>query len=357
MSEVRIAELCAGYGEEVVLDGVTLDLASGTLTAVLGPSGCGKSTLLRSLAGLLPARSGSITIDGRLVASAGSHVPPERRRVGLVPQEAALFPHRSVARNIAFGLPRGRGRESRVAELVELVGLQGLEHRLPYELSGGERHRTALARALAPGPDVLLLDEPFSALDAGLRIVLRAQVREVLRAAGTTALLVTHDQTEALSIADKVAIMLDGRVRQTGSPVEVYERPATLAVAEFIGECDVLAGTWRDGRVMCALGQLHAVADGGPLADGTGAAVMVRPEQVRMDAGGRPGAKAVVRDVEYFGHDALVKLQLEDDAALGAVVPGAVVHARMTASGVPLRGARVSLTVRGQAVAFPPDGP
>lgn len=377
MSEVRLEGVVAGYGDGRVLDGVDLHLAEGSLTAVLGASGCGKSTVLRALAGLLPIDAGRIDIAGRTVAAPGVHVPAERRRVGLVPQDAALFPHRDVARNVAFGLRRGPGRAERVAELVGLVGLDGLERRFPHELSGGQRHRVALARALAPRPDVLLLDEPFSALDAGLRAGLRAQVRDVLRSSGTTALLVTHDQTEALSMADSVAVMTDGRMAQVGTPEEVYRRPVTPTVAAFVGDAVLLGGRWSQGRVRCALGEV--AAEGGAVgSDGAWVRVLVRPEQILLRAvgpgeasDGRPAPVAVVRAVDFYGHDADVELELVGGLArlAGAVglaggpehEPGpdpgdgdrVRVRARTASEDLPARGSLVRLEVTGAAVVFP----
>jgi iron(III) transport system ATP-binding protein len=381
VSTVRVSGVVAGYAREDVLQGLDLVLGEGTLTAVLGASGCGKSTVLRAVAGLLRLRSGTVEIGGRLVAGAGVHVPPERRRVGLVPQDAALFPHRDVVSNVAFGLRRDPHRRDRVNELVRLVGLEGLERRMPYELSGGQRHRVALARALAPRPAVMLLDEPFAALDANLRVELRAQVRDVLRAAGTTALLVTHDQTEALSMADQVAVMAGGRVAQAGTPQEVYSRPVSPTVATFVGDAVLLPGRWRAGRVRCALGELDAVGGAvGP--DGSRVQVLLRPEQLRVRAvekgaegaagptvpAGHPAPVAVVRAVDFYGHDAELELELLGGFArlAGAVgVPGGVgtserlaledvvrLRARTSSQRLPDRGALVRIDVLGPAVVF-----
>lgn len=381
MSEVRITDVVAGYTEAVVLDHLSLDLPEGSLTAVLGASGCGKSTVLRALAGLLPIRGGSIRIGGRVVAGPGVHVPPERRSVGLVPQDAALFPHRDVASNIAFGLRRDPRRRERVAELVALVGLAGLERRMPFELSGGQRHRVALARALAPRPAVLLLDEPFAALDANLRVELRAQVRDVLTAAGTTALLVTHDQTEALSMADQVAVMAAGRIMQAGTPQEVYRRPVSAAVATFVGDAVLLPGRWAAGRVRTALGILDAV-DGARGADGDVVQVLLRPEQIQVRPTGPgprgamtgyPAPLAMVRALDFYGHDAELELDLLGGVAAlsgaigvaggspaeGEVRPEAVagrLRARTSSSLLPARGDLVRVAVSGAVVVFPADG-
>ena len=228
---------------------VALTVDSGELLALLGPSGCGKTTTLRLIAGFERVDAGTIEIDGEVVASRSVHVQPERRRVGMVFQEYALFPHVSVLANIEFGLRRmaAADKEVRTKEILDLTGLVGLEQRMPHELSGGQQQRVALARALAPRPALILLDEPFSNLDASLRARVRAEVREILRAANTTAVFVTHDQEEALSLVDQVAVMLDGSVEQVASPHELYTNPANRAVAEFIGDANFLARCWPRG--------------------------------------------------------------------------------------------------------------
>ncbi|HVK21719.1 MAG TPA: ABC transporter ATP-binding protein [Actinokineospora sp.] len=301
MTELTITALTAGYGATRVLRGVDLTVPSGSLAAVLGPSGCGKTTLLRVVAGFLRPTGGEVHLGGRVVTT----VPPERRRATVVPQEGALFPHLSVGANVGYGLPRA-GREDRVAEMLSLIGLDGYAKRRPAELSGGQQQRVALARALAPKPDLVLLDEPFSALDAGLRADLRADVRRVLRAAGTTALLVTHDQDEALSMADLVAVMRDGLVVQAGPPEEVYTRPVDLAVATFVGEAVLLPAV--------ASGQT-ATSDLGPVeltdtATGPGT-VMIRPEQLLPRTDG-PGVAARVLHTSFHGHDATITLRAGD---------------------------------------------
>lgn len=344
--------LCAGYpgpGRDVmpVLHDVDLVVPEGELLAVLGPSGCGKTTLLRVLAGLMGATAGRVELAGRRVVDGPHGVPPERRRVGLVPQDASLFPHLDVAENIGFGLdpkrirlPFGRRRAvpERVAELLQLVGIPELAHRMPSELSGGQAQRVALARALAPEPDLVLLDEPFSALDAALRTRLRTDVRDILRDSGATGLLVTHDQDEALSTADRIAVLDAGRIVQCGTPEEVYARPATAWVAQFVGTCSLLRG--RVGRaegapldtgaaagattVSCALGTTSAPTGAGALAGSakaesgqseTPVLVMVRPEQVRLAPAGEAGAPATVTSVEYSGHSTMYHMFLDGPGA------------------------------------------
>jgi iron(III) transport system ATP-binding protein len=275
----RTLNLTKRFGAVTAVDGVELDVRRGEFLAVLGPSGCGKTTLLRLVAGFERADGGGIEIGERVVAGPRRHVPPEERRIGMVFQESALFPHLDVAGNIGFGLPR-RNREARIAELVALVGLAGLQRRMPHELSGGQQQRVALARALAPDPALILLDEPFSSLDATLRSQLRGDVREILRSAGATTLFVTHDQGEALEISDRVAVMRAGRIEQVSTPDELYLRPVNRFVAGFVGEANLLPGEVRHGEVQTLVGRFRAGS--GSLADGARAEVLLRPEQLHM---------------------------------------------------------------------------
>jgi iron(III) transport system ATP-binding protein len=291
------------FGRTRAVDGASIRVGHGELVALLGPSGSGKTTLLRVIAGFERPDAGRVAIGGRPVTGNGTWVEPERRRIGMVFQEGALFPHLTVAGNVGFG---ASARE-RVAECLELVGLTGRTGSYPHELSGGERQRVALARALAADPEVVLLDEPFASLDAGLREALRQEVVEILRTAGTSALLVTHDQAEALSLAGTVAVMRAGRVVQVGTPEEIYERPGSRWLAEFLGEADVLPGTARGGVVECELGRFGAPAEL------TGAVeVVVRPESVAIGSGParEPTAQAVVVARSFYGHDQLVHLEL-----------------------------------------------
>ncbi|MFI0486596.1 ABC transporter ATP-binding protein [Actinomadura sp. 9N215] len=324
MTDLRIKELTKVYGPDrggrttpgtprsstgtTVLDGLSLDVPSGSLAAVLGPSGCGKTTLLRVIAGFLRADAGTVTVGGRTLTAPETHVPPERRRIGIVPQEGALFPHLSVARNVAFGVTDRSGRRRRAEEMLELVGLAGYGGRMPHELSGGQQQRVALARALAPEPTLVLLDEPFNALDSALRAGVRADVRAALRATGATAVLVTHDQQEALSVADLVAVIHEGRVAQCGAPQEVYSRPASPWVAGFVGDAVLLPGTASNGTATTALGTIELRAPAEAPGDGT---VILRPEQLRLTepTGTTPGG--TVTDVRYYGHDAMITLSVE----------------------------------------------
>ncbi|MGI9051353.1 MAG: ABC transporter ATP-binding protein, partial [Ilumatobacteraceae bacterium] len=297
----------AGRRPVRALRGVDLDVDAGGVVAVLGPSGCGKTTLLRLLAGFDRPDAGTIRIADDEVAGNGRFVPPERRHVGIVAQEGALFPHLDVAGNIGFGLNgcSRRERAQRVGALLELVGLTGYQHRRPHELSGGQQQRVAVARALAPEPAVILLDEPFAALDTTLRAAMRADVAAVLAAAGATAVLVTHDQTEALGMAGSVAVMREGQIVQRATPEVLYRHPVDLATATFTGDVVVLPGTVRAGTVSCALGRMPVADRSTPDGDGQ---VMLRPEQIVLDFGG--AIDAVVDDLRFEGHDALVHLRL-----------------------------------------------
>ncbi|MER6913444.1 ABC transporter ATP-binding protein [Streptomyces sp. NPDC000594] len=320
MTGLRVTAVTTSYGQGVrVLDGLDLTVPEGELAAVLGPSGCGKTTLLRIIAGFLTPDAGEIVLGGRTVSGPGVQVPPEHRGVGIVAQEGALFPHMDVTRNVAFGL-RGTGRterRARAAEMLELVGLGGYGSRMPHELSGGQQQRVALARALAPRPALVLLDEPFNALDSALRAGLRSDIRTALRAAGTTALLVTHDQEEALSSADRIAVIRDGGVVQTGTPQEIYTRPADPWVATFVGEAVLLPATVDAGHAVTALGPIP-LSDTPPEGSRAGT-VALRPEQLRLVPASEASAtRARVTEVRYHGHDALVLL---DADGVGTPVP------------------------------------
>ena len=305
MTAVACRRLAKAFGPVRAVDGVDLDVPEGRVCALLGPSGCGKTTVLRLIAGFERPDAGEVRAGDRLLAGPQTFIAPERRRLGMVFQDYALFPHLTVAGNVAYGLGRGERRGGRVEELLTLVGLEGLGDRRPHELSGGQQQRVALARALAAAPAVVLLDEPFSNLDAALRVHVRGEVRAILLAAGVTALFVTHDQEEALSLADTVAVMRQGRIEQTGTPEEVYGRPANRWVAGFLGEADVLPGSVRDGWVECELARLP-VDPGfrGP------AEVVLRPESVSLSLGGRGPVEGRVVEREFFGHDQLVHVEL-----------------------------------------------
>ncbi|TLQ42096.1 ABC transporter ATP-binding protein [Streptomyces marianii] len=311
MNDLQISGVVKSYGPgATVLDGLDLTVQGGHLAAVLGPSGCGKTTLLRVIAGFLGADAGAVTVAGRTLTGPGVHLPPERRRIGIVPQEGALFPHLNVARNIAFGLTGTdrRARVQRVDEMLELVGLGGYGDRMPHELSGGQQQRVALARALAPEPQLVLLDEPFAALDSGLRGAVRADVRAALRSTGATAVLVTHDQQEALSTADVVAVVRHGRVAQCAVPEVLYQRPADPWVASFVGDAVFITGTAETNTAAAtALGRIPLAAPAG-LREGL---VLLRPEQLHLTDPDTATARGTVTDVRFFGHDSMVTVSVD----------------------------------------------
>jgi iron(III) transport system ATP-binding protein len=366
VTTVTVANVGLSYGPRQALKDVSLVVPSGSLVAILGPSGCGKTSLLMALAGLVPINEGTITVGSRELSSATTRVPPEQRGIGWVPQQASLFPHLSVGDNIGFALHKGRRRTERVEELAALVGLEGFTDRSPGQLSGGQAQRIALARALAPKPDVLLLDEPFGALDSVLRHSLARDVARILREQETTAILVTHDREEALDLADFVAVMEGGRIVQVGTPLEVYESPATPWVASFVGDTVELTGTWRDdalncqmcgakdfcgpaenrlgctGHVLCALGDVAAVSQVGEPADGDTVRVVVRPEWL---VPAKEGIPAKVVTVSYAGHDALVEFSLNGQSER--------VRARISAPFLPSVGQDFHLALRHPALVFP----
>jgi iron(III) transport system ATP-binding protein len=268
------------FGDVVAVDGVDLDVLPGEMMTVLGPSGCGKTTVLRLIAGLDTPDEGSIDIGGRRVSGAGASVPPERRRVGMVFQDVALFPHLSVRDNIGYGLRRDPDREVRVVELLELIDLSDAGDRMPYQLSGGMQQRVAVARALAPRPDVILLDEPFSSLDAALRTQLRGDVREILRSAGAAAVFVTHDQDEALTLGDRMAVMVRGRIEQVAPPEVVYGEPATPFVATFVGTANLVHAELHGGVAVTRFGAVRLVHQTGENAAVTRGLAVLRPEHL-----------------------------------------------------------------------------
>jgi iron(III) transport system ATP-binding protein len=321
MSEVRLSDVSRSFGPTRAVDGVSLQVNGGELVAVLGPSGCGKTTLLRLIAGFERPDAGSLSVGGVEMAGPGTFVDPDKRRIGMVFQDYALFPHLTVESNVAFGLAR-RGRDEREAltrRTLELVGLQHRADRYPHELSGGERQRIALARALATEPAVVLLDEPFSNLDASLRAGLRREVELILRDAGATAILVTHDQEEALSLADRLAVMRQGRIVQIGPPEAVYGRPASRWAAQFVGEVNVLAGVARGGDVETELG----VFDLPKPAEGS-VHVAVRPEQLELRSDDQGNAEVLER--EFRGHDVLYRLRHEGGRTVLVQLPSLELH-------------------------------
>ena len=304
---IRARDLTKSFGDAVALDHFSLDVWEGGVVTLLGPSGCGKTTALRVIAGF-ESGGGSVEIHGRKVLDDHVFVPPEKRKVGMVFQDYALFPHMTVASNVAYGLPRG-DRTRRVGSVLELVGLTGLESRMPNELSGGQQQRVALARALAPEPEVILLDEPFSNLDASLRDRVRRELRAILTEARTTAVFVTHDQEEALATSDIVAVMKDGKILQADTPAELYSNPTDPWVAAFLGDADVLESVARNGRVDTPVGGFDTDLEGK-------VSVIIRPENLQISLGETPNA--VVAGSEFFGHDQLVTLALHEGTRVRA---------------------------------------
>jgi len=305
---IRARQVSRRFGDVVALDDFNLDIHSGNVITILGPSGSGKTTALRLMAGFDRPDQGSVEIGGVTVADDETFIPPERRRVGMVFQDYALFPHLNVARNVGYGVPK-TARRRRVGETLELVGLTGKESRMPHELSGGEQQRVAIARALAPAPSVIMLDEPFSNLDAALRTRVSAEVAEILRTAGTTAVFVTHDQEEALSTSDFVAVMRAGRVVQAARPSDLYHEPVDEWVAGFLGDADFFNGHAVAGKVTTPVGDFPTDLDGS-------VRVMIRPESVLLSPSDNGGA--VVRQRQFFGHDQLVTVVLRNGLQLRA---------------------------------------
>lgn len=352
MAELRCEDIAKSYGARAVLSDVDLTVPSGTLTAILGASGSGKTTLLRLVIGFIAPDRGRVRVDGHVVAEAGgASLAADKRGIGYVAQEGALFPHLDVAENVAFGLPRAeRKRSARIAEVLELVGLaRDYAPRRAHELSGGEQRRVALARALAPRPKLVLLDEPFSGLDASLRAETREAVMAALAGAGATAVLVTHDQGEALSMGREVAVLREGRLAQTGSPTSLYSLPIDLDLARFVGDAVVVPGHAEGEYVECAFGRLPLRREGGAGA----VQVMIRPEQIRLQrstgsgggVGDHPAAATVVGHT-YYGADTVVRLALKDAGAT-------TIFAKTFDDDIPGPGAEVEVSVSGSVVTYP----
>jgi iron(III) transport system ATP-binding protein len=332
---IRVDGISKSFGTVRAVQDVTLEIGRGEFVALLGPSGCGKTTLLRLIAGFEAPDAGTVRIGGAVVAG-GPWVPPERRHVGMVFQDYALFPHLTVARNVGYGLPRG-GREARVGEALALVGLADHADRYPHQLSGGQQQRVALARALAPEPSVVLLDEPWSNIDPVLRSSMRDELAAILRATGVTVLLVTHEQEEAFSLADRVALMREGTIVQAGTPEEIYYGPATRWAAEFVGAANVLPGRLAGGLVETLVGRFPA-----PNGDEPGDfEVLVRPELVALAPDPAGEGEVVCR--EFRGHDIFYRVRLPDGTT--------VCSQRPSNESIPL-GARVALRPHAGRVAL-----
>jgi iron(III) transport system ATP-binding protein len=326
---ISVQEVSKRFGAVEAVSRAELYVRRGEFLALLGPSGCGKTTLLRLIAGFESPDAGEIRLEERPVAGPGVWTPPERRRVGLVFQDYALFPHLTVAENVAFGVPR-RERRGRLGEVLELVGLAGYERRYPHELSGGQQQRVALARALAPRPAIVLLDEPWSNIDPLLRGSMREELAQILRTAQVTVVLVTHDREEAFSIADRVALMLEGAIVQAGTAEEVYLQPADRWTAEFSGAGNFVPGRLDGGLVETLLGRFLVANNG---SNGSAAVeVLIRPEQLELRPD--PSGRAEVVDRQFRGHDVFYRVRLDDGTT--------VISQRPSTEVVPL-GARVAV--------------
>ncbi|MGC1184569.1 MAG: ABC transporter ATP-binding protein [Candidatus Dormiibacterota bacterium] len=348
MKAISITGLHKGFRDTPVLRGLDLAVELGSLTAILGPSGSGKTTLLRLIAGLERSDGGQLNLAGEAVDDGRHFVRPERRRIGYVPQEASLFPHLTVEQNVGFGLSRRSRPINRVPELLGAVGLAGLGSRYPHELSGGQQQRVALARALAIDPQLLLLDEPFSALDPGLRASVREEMREILAKTGITTLLVTHDQEEALSVADQVAVLREGVVAQFGSPNDLYTDPIDLDMARFLGDANLIDGSVEEGRLVTPLGTLSMRPDDtrGQALSGP-AVVLVRPEQIVIGPDQLGGAPGRVLHAEFHGHDSVIEVASETPLLAG------IIRVRVQGAANVQPNARVNLSATGEARAWP----
>jgi iron(III) transport system ATP-binding protein len=325
VSLLRLTGLTRRYRatEAPAVEGLTLAVDPGEILALLGPSGCGKTTTLRLIAGFERPDAGTIEIAGRLVAAPGTVVPPEARGVGVVFQDYALFPHLALADNVAFGLAGldRSAREARVRDVLELVGLTPLRHRFPHELSGGQQQRVALARALAPAPALILLDEPFSNLDADLRALMREEIAKILRTTGTTAVFVTHDQEEAFTLADRVGVLRAGRLDQLDVPYAIYHHPATRFVAEFVGAADFLRGFVNEDGIVTELGP---VANPGRHPVGMPVDVMIRPDDI--DFIPHPDGEVVVVSRQFRGSEHLYQLRLASGARVHSTQPSTAIY-------------------------------
>ena len=348
MSLLHLERLTKRYfpQDPPAVEDLTLELAKGEILALLGPSGCGKTTTLRLIAGFERPDTGTVGIGGRIMTDPMTFVPPEQREVGVVFQEYTLFPHLTVEANIAFGLQRlgSQHRNQRVKEMLEMVGLAPLARRYPHELSGGQQQRVALARALAPHPSILLLDEPFSNLDTDLRTQMLREVYSILRGLGTTAIFITHDQEEAFTVADRVAVLNQGRLEQLGRPEEIYHLPATRFVARFVGKANCLLGRVVAEGIATPLG---IVPNTPGLPEGARVEVMVRPDQIELTPD--PAGDAVVMSCRFRGADTLVVMQLPSGVMLHGLQPSTLLLQ-------PRDRARV-LAKTNQTVAFLADAP
>ncbi len=322
MTALEVSHLEVSFGEKLILDDLSFSLKEGQIAALLGPSGCGKTTLLRSIAGLIQPTAGTIRFGKQLVSLSSLVMPSHKRKIGYVPQEGALFPHLTIAENIAFGLDKSLFTKDQIRhtikEMLQLIELQGFEKRMPSELSGGQQTRVALARALAIKPAIVLLDEPFSALDAELRGDLRSDVIDLLRAHQTTAILVTHDREEALVSADIVALMRDGKIIQQGTPEDVYSLPISPAIAVSTGDALVLSASQSsDGSTHYLFNS--SAAKGSVSSQGQ---VVIRPEEIKISRTISPDSiSGVIAKIDYYGHDAMITISVAHESVM-VRIPG-----------------------------------
>lgn len=322
MNALEVFDLKVLLGGKVVLDGLSLSLAPGQIAALLGPSGCGKTTLLRSIAGLIRPIEGQIRFGKQLVSFSSVHLPPHKRKIGYVPQEGALFPHLNITDNIAFGIDRTLFTKDQIRqttkEMLALTGMEGFGKRMPHQLSGGQQTRVALARALAIKPSIVLLDEPFSALDAELRSELRTDVINLLRSQNTTAILVTHDREEGLVSADVIALMREGTIVQSGSPEDVYSSPISPTIAISTGDALVLAASkLADGTTEYILNPIKFAAN--LVSSGT---IVIRPEEIKLSKSiSASSISGLITKIDYYGHDAMVTIDVADQH-LQVRIPG-----------------------------------
>ncbi len=346
---IALRDVSHSYGDTVSLQGFNLEVYPGEVVCLLGPSGCGKTTALRIAAGLEPVRAGEVLLDGAPVSRPGQMLPPEKRNLGLVFQDYALFPHMTITRNIGFGLPRGAAGEARVASVLAQVGLEDYAQSYPHELSGGQQQRVALARALAPEPHGILMDEPFSGLDARLREAVRDRTLHLLKESGAAVLMVTHDAEEAMHMADRIVVMRDGRVEQEGTPDSLYLHPCNGFVAGFFGDVNRIAVRVEGGAVTTPLGRF----DAGDLAEGSEAEVVIRPEAVRLAAAAPDKAGQVkVLAARMLGRTSLIHL-----CTCVASDQEVHLHSRMPGRYLPQEGAIQSVELdRSQVFVFPSEG-
>ncbi len=317
-SHLRCVELSKSYAGIQAVDRASFQVGKGELLTLLGPSGCGKTTILRLIAGFEKLDHGKIEIGGAEIASTNYHLPPEKRRVGMVFQDYAIFPHMTVGKNVRFGVGKGKGAEQKVTEMLALVGLDGLADRMPHELSGGQQQRVALARALAPNPAVLLLDEPFSNLDASLRTQVRIEVRDLLKRSGATAIFVTHDQEEALYLGDKLGVMEAGKVVQVGDPESVFHQPISKFVAEFLGDTDFIAGTIGTSGVETPLGILPQNIEGNA---GDKVEIAIRSDDIMLTPSENDEGNVRILSRRFVGVATIYALALSDGSIVHSFQP------------------------------------